>query len=167
MTVTEAMNGITPSADTAGFQMADDFILAFKTEDTQNKEGDYIVCESMVEEHSAAVNSSTVDKNYIRQGQVTIKTNTQRVFTINADRYHDEKTAFFDWISSFKMVHGVGSDVIADYVYFNMFTGKGEKGRATVNVTADATNGAGNVAGYTVTVSGINKPTEFTYSAAG
>lgn len=167
MTVTEAMKGITPDPDKAGFQMADDFILAFKTADTQTKEGDYIVCESMVEDHSASVNSSTVDKNYIRQGQVTIKTNTQRVFTINADRYHDAKTAFFDWISGHAMVFGVGSDVITDYVYFNMFTGKGEKGRATVNVTADSTNGAGNIAGYTVTVSGINKPTEFTYSAAG
>lgn len=167
MTVTEAMKGITPDPDKVGFQMADDFILAFKTADTQTKEGDYIVCESMVEDHSATINSSTVNKNYIRQGHATIKTNSQRVFTINADRYHDEKTAFFDWISSFKMVHGVGSDVTADYVYFNMFTGKGEKGRATVDVTADATNGAGNVAGYTVTVSGINKPTEFTYSAAG
>jgi len=35
MTVKEVMTGITPSADYAGLEMADDFVLAFKTADTQ------------------------------------------------------------------------------------------------------------------------------------
>ena len=43
MTVKEVMTGITPSADYAGLEMADDFVLAFKTADTQKSVGDYIV----------------------------------------------------------------------------------------------------------------------------
>lgn len=166
MTVTEAMKGITPNPNNAGFQMADEWILAFKTAESQTKVGDYTVVYFGISEHSAAINSDTTDKNYIRQGKTTIRTNTQRVFTINGDRYHDETTAFFDWVTSHKILFGTGSDVIADYAFFNMHTGKGEIGKASINVTGDVSNGAGEVAGYSVTASGVGKPTEYTYSAS-
>ena len=47
-----------------------------------------------------------------------------------------------------------------------MLTGKGETGKASVIVNGDASNGAGNNAGISVTVSGVEKPTAYTYSAA-
>lgn len=68
MTVKEVMTGITPSADYSGLEMADDFVLAFKTADTQKSVGDYIVCQECITEHSAAVNPGTQDKQYIRKG---------------------------------------------------------------------------------------------------
>ena len=42
MTVKEVMAGITPSADYAGLEMADDFVLAFQTADTQQDVNDYL-----------------------------------------------------------------------------------------------------------------------------
>ena len=55
--------------------------------------------------------------------------------------------------------------MIVPYVYFSMLTGKGETGKASVIVNGDASNGAGNNAGISVTVSGVEKPKEYTYSA--
>lgn len=62
MTVKEVMTGITPSADYAGLEMADDFVLAFQTADTQQNVNDYIVCQECITEHSAAVNPGTQEK---------------------------------------------------------------------------------------------------------
>nr|DAO94476.1 MAG TPA: hypothetical protein [Bacteriophage sp.] len=164
MTVKEVMTGITPSADYAGLEMADDFVLAFKTADTQKSVGDYIVCQECITEHSAAVNPGTQDKQYIRKGNATIKTSAQRTFSISGDRTHGD--AWQDWVTSLAVMFGTGSAVIVPYVYFSMLTGKGETGKASVIVNGDASNGAGNNAGISVTVSGVEKPKEYTYSAA-
>lgn len=155
MTVKEVMTGITPSADYAGLEMADDFVLAFQTADTQQDVNDYIVCQECITEHSAAVNPGTQDKQYIRKGNATIKTSAQRTFSISGDRTHGD--AWQDWVTSLA--------VIVPYVYFSMLTGKGETGKASVIVNGDASNGAGNNAGISVTVSGVEKPKEYTYSA--
>lgn len=93
MTVKEVMAGITPSADYAGLEMADDFVLAFQTADTQQNVNDYIVCQACITEHSAAVNPGTQDKQYIRKGNVTIKTSAQRTFSISGDRHPRRRLA--------------------------------------------------------------------------
>lgn len=166
MTVTECLKdlGITPGSKAAMEIMTDDFILAFKTADTQTKKTDFIVCQDCVTEHSAAVNSGTQDKQYIRKGNVTIKTSAQRTFNITGDRKHGDP--WQDWVFGLDMLFGTGSKVITDYVWFNLYTGQGETGRASVVVSSDASNGAGNNAGFTVTVSGVEKPKAYTYSAA-
>ena len=156
MTVKEVMTGITPSADYAGLEMADDFVLAFQTADTQKDVNDYIVCQECITEHSAAVNPGTQDKQYIRKGNATIKTSAQRTFSISGDRTHGD--AWQDWVTSLAVMFGTGSAVIVPYVYFSMLTGKGETGKASVIVNGDASNGAGNNAGISVTVSGVEKP---------
>lgn len=164
MTVKEVMAGITPSADYAGLEMADDFVLAFQTADTQQDVNDYIVCQECITEHSAAVNPGTQDKQYIRKGNATIKTSAQRTFSISGDRTHGDP--WQDWVTSLAVMFGTGSAVIVPYVYFSMLTGKGETGKASVIVNGDASNGAGNNAGISVTVSGVEKPKEYTYSVS-
>mgnify|MGYP000703663752 CR=1 FL=1 len=164
MTVKEVMTGITPSADYAGLEMTDDFVLAFQTADTQQDVNDYIVCQECITEHSAAVNPGTQDKQYIRKGNATIKTSAQRTFSISGDRTHGD--AWQDWVTSLAVMfgHRQRRDRVR-YVYFSMLTGKGETGKASVIVNGDASNGAGNNAGISVTVSGVEKPKEYTYSA--
>ena len=165
MTVTEALAelGITPGTKEAQAIMSDDYMLAFKTANTQTKPGDYIVCQACVTEHSAAVNSGTQDKNYIRQGTATIKTSAQRTFSITGDRQTGDP--WQDWVFGLDMAFGTGASVITDYVWFNIYTGEGETGRASVIVQSDAANGAGNSAGFTVNVNGVAKPKKYTYSA--
>ncbi len=165
MTVTECLKelGITPGSKDAMEIMTDDYILAFKTAASQNAPGDYIVCQDCVTEHSGSINSTTQDKQYIRKGNVTIKTGAQRTFNITGDRKHGD--AWQDWVFGLDMLFGTGSKVITEYVWFNLYTGEGETGRASVIVTSDAANGAGNNAGFTVNVNGVEKPKTYTYSA--
>ena len=89
MTVSEAItkSGITPSASDTGIETANDFVLAFQTDPSkQSKEADWIVCADHVKEHSGSLNATTEDSQYIRTGNVTEKTGTQRTLAINGDR---------------------------------------------------------------------------------
>ena len=89
MTVAEAItkSGITPSASYTGIETANDFVLAFQTDKSkQSKEADWIVCADHVKEHSGSLNATTEDSQYIRTGNVTDKTGTQRTLAVNGDR---------------------------------------------------------------------------------
>ena len=58
-----------------------------------------------------------------------------------------------------------GSDVITDYVYFSLKTGKGEKGKISIAVDKDGGGNAGDNAGFSATLSKNGAaPTEYTYA---
>lgn len=167
MTVAEAItkSGITPSASYTGIETADDFVFAIQTEsDKQTKENAWIVCADHVKEHSGSLNATTEDSQYIRTGNVTDKTGTQRTLAVNGDRCVGD--AFQDFVLSHKIVYGTGSDVIVPYIYFSLRTGKGEKGTCTLIVTSDAGGAAGSPATFACDVKGIGTPDEFNYTAA-
>ena len=150
MTVSEAItkSGITPSASYTGIETANDFVLAFQIESTQTKESQWIVCADHVKEHSGSLNATTEDAQYIRTGNVTEKTGTQRTLTVNGDR----------------CVGGTGSDIIVPYIYFSLRTGKGEKGSAAIIVTSDVGGAAGSKATFACDVKAIGTPDEFDYN---
>ena len=152
MTVSEAItkSGITPSASYTGIETANDFVLAFQIESTQTKE------------HSGSLNATTEDAQYIRTGNVTEKTGTQRTLTVNGDRCVGD--AFQDFVLSHKIVYGTGSDVIVPYIYFSLRTGKGEKGSASIIVTTDVGGAAGSKATFACDVKAIGTPDEFDYT---
>lgn len=166
MTVSEAItkSGITPSASYTGIETADNFILAFQIESTQTKESQWIVCADHVKEHSGSLNATTEDAQYIRTGNVTEKTGTQRTLAVNGDRCVGD--AFQDFVLSHKIVYGTGSDVIVPYIYFSLRTGKGEKGRAAIIVTSDVGGAAGSKATFACDVKAIGTPDEFDYNPA-
>ena len=156
MTVSEAISksGITPSASYTGTEAANDFLLAFQTESTQTKESQWIVCADHVKEHSGSLNATTEDTQYIRTGNVTEKTGTQRTLAVNGDRCVGD--AFQDFVLSHKIKYGTGSDV----------TGKGEKGEAAIIVTSDAGGAAGSKATFACDVKATGIPDEFDYTTA-
>ena len=167
MTVSEAItkSGITPSASYTGIETANDFILAFQTDKSkQSKEADWIVCADHVKEHSGSLNATTEDAQYIRTGNVTEKTGTQRTLAVNGDRCVGD--AFQDFLLSRKIVFGTGSDVIVPYIYFSLRTGKGEKGSCSLIVTSDAGGAAGSPATFACDVKGIGLPDAFDYTTA-
>ena len=144
MTVAEAItkSGITPSASYTGIETANDFVLAFQTDKSKQSE----------------------DSQYIRTGNVTDKTGTQRTLAVNGDRCVGD--AFQDFVLSHKIVYGTGSDVIVPYIYFSLRTGKGEKGRAAIIVTSDVGGAAGSKATFACDVKAIGTPDEFDYNPA-
>ena len=163
MKVSELMNGITPKTDYEGFATNDDFVLAVKTSDDQTTENDFTVVQTGITSHEAALNPQSTDSQYIRTGLVTVKTGTQRTFAISGERY--EGDPFQDYCLSHKLKFGHGSEVITDYVYFSMLTGKGEKGTASLVVNDDQTGDAGSNAGFSADLKSTTTPAEYTYTA--
>lgn len=165
MTVSETIKaaGITPSADYTGVEMADDFLLAIQTEPTQTDVKSWVVCADHVKSHAAALNASTADEAYIRTGTASIKTNTQRTFTIEGDRQPGDP--FQAFALSHRIVYGTGQEVVVPYVYFSLRTGKGEKGTASLIVNADADGAAGEKAAFKIDMKATARPDEYTYTA--
>ena len=171
MTVAETLaalkseKDIEPSADYAGEENTDDFILAIQTDKTkQTKESAWIVCADHVKEHSGSLNASTTDEAFIRTGTATTKTGTQRTLAVNGNRCVGD--AFQDFVLSHKIVYGTGSDIIVPYIYFSLRTGKGEKGSAAIIVTSDVGGAAGSKATFACDVKAIGTPDEFDYNPA-
>ncbi len=167
MTVSEAItkSGLTPSTSYTGIETANDFLLAFQTDKSkQAKVSDWIVCADHVKEHSGSLNATTEDTQYIRTGNTTDKTGTQRTLAVNGDRCVGD--AFQDFVLSHKIVYGTGSDIIVPYVYFSLRTGKGEKGTASLIVTSDVGGAAGSKATFAVDVKASGTPDEFDYTTA-
>ena len=167
MKLSELMKDVTPNAQYTGWTTNDDFVLAIDLTPgaTQaTKESAYGVVQMGVACLDAQMNPVTQDKQYIRAGQSTQKTGTQRSFTISGDRYVGDEVQ--DYIFSHDIKYGTGNTVVTNYVYFNILTGKGEKGTCSIIVNSDGGGNAGESAGIDVEFKKIGStPTEYTYSA--
>lgn len=165
MTVKEVLTkkGITPDPEYTGVEMADDFVLAIQTEASQADVNDWIVCQDFVRSHTGTINAQTEDATYIRTGTSTLKASAQRTINIQGDRFPGDP--FQDFVLSHKIKYGTGQDCIVEYVYFSLRTGKGEKGQASLVVTADAEGDAGKKATFTVSMPAVSTPDEYTYTA--
>lgn len=165
MKLSELMAKVTPKPEFEGFATNDDFVLAVNIAGTEGAStvGNYVVVQTGITGHEASLEAETDDKQYIRTGKVTTKTGTQRTFAVSGDRYHGDP--FQDWVTSLPVLFGHGSDVVVDYVYFSMLTGKGEQGRVSVVVQDDQTGDAGENAGFSVNMNGQGTPKEYTYAA--
>ena len=163
MKVSELMANHPLNPDFAGVTTNDDWVLAVKTSPEQATEKDYIVIQSGVTSHAASINSETTDSQYIRTGKNTVRTSAQRQFSVTGDRMLADPAQEF--LLSLKMAFGTGQSVVVPYVYFNIFTGKGEKGNVTVNVTEDGGGDVGGNTTFAVDLMGTATPEEFTYTA--
>lgn len=166
MTLKELMQGRTPSPDYEGYVTNDDFVLAVDCSEAGNSAnpGDYAVVQMGVTGLDAQMNPVTQDKQYIRAGQSTTKTGTQRSFAVSGDRYAGD--TFQDFALSHEVKYGTGSTVIRDYVYFCVLNGKGEKGKASIIVNSDGAGDAGESAEIDIEIKKAgDQPSEYTYTA--
>jgi hypothetical protein len=160
------MDGITPNPSYTGKTTADDMVLALNLAETPaTHPDDYIVVDDGVTEQSGALSAQTSDKTYLRRGQVTVKTGTSRSFTINGDRIFGD--AFQDSVMAHALKYGKGSTVIKDYVYYNILTGKGEKGKVSIVVEGDVGGAAGEDATFSASLTSYGEPEEYTYTPSG
>lgn len=166
MKLSELMNGHTPSADFEGFVTADDMVLAIDiSAEHKAAVGDYAVVQMGISGVDPSLNSETKDKQYLRSGKSSTKTATQRQFKISGDMYIGDEAQ--DFMMSHKIKYGTGQTVIVNYVFFNMLTGRGEKGQATVAVNSDGSGNSGDSAGIDIQLSKVGAaPEEYTYSAS-
>ncbi len=165
MKLSELMQGKTPSANFEGFVTNDDFVLAMdcSADGASADVGDYAVVQMGVTGLDAQMNPVTQDKQYLRAGQSTTKTGTQRSFAVSGDCYVGD--IFQDFALSHKVKYGTGNTVIRPYVYFCVLNGKGEKGKASIIVNSDGAGEAGESAEIDIEIKKAgDMPTEFTYT---
>ena len=165
MKLSELMQGKTPSPSYEGFSTADDMVLAIDFTGSATSPNHYTVAQKGITEQSGALSAQTQDSQYLRTGQVTIKTGTSRSFTVSGDRYN--KDDFQDALLAHEMKYGTGQAVIKPYVYFNLLTGKGEKGNISIAVEDDLAGAAGENASFSATLTSTEKPEEYTYTPSG
>lgn len=169
MKLSELMAGYTPSADFEGWVTNDDFVLAIDltpTADSATDPDDYGVVQIGIEGLDAQMNPVTVDKQYLRAGQSSTRTGTQRTFKATGDRYIGDEVQ--DYIFSHKIKYGVGQAVITNYIYFNLLNGKGEKGQVSIIINSDGSGNSGENAGIDVDFKKVGSlPIEYTYAAKG
>jgi len=156
------MKGKTPKPEFEGFTTADDMVLAVDfTAGESTAPGDFTVAQNGITDQSGSLSAQTKDSQYLRTGQVTTKTGTSRAFKVSGDRYI--KDAFQDALLDHKLKYGTGQAVIKPYLYFNLLTGKGEKGKVSIVVEDDLSGGAGDNASFSATLTSTIKPEEYTY----
>ena len=167
MKLSELMTNYTPNADYEGWVTNDDYVFAINlTPETANTAvTDFAVVEMGIAGLDAQLNPITQDKTYIRAGQNTMKTGTQRSFSVTGDRYVGDEAQ--DYCRAHATKYGTGNKVVTDYVYFNVLTGKGEKGQCSIIVNSDGSGNAGESSAIDIEFKKQGKtPTEYTYAAA-
>lgn len=167
MKLSELMSGFTPNPDYEGWVTNDDWVFAINltpgTSDTQVS--NYAVVQMGIEGLDAQLNPITSEKTYVRAGQSTQRTGSQRSFAVTGDRYIGDEAQ--DYIFSHDIKYGTGNAVVTDYVYFNVLNGKGEKGQVSVIINSDGGGNAGESSAIDVEFRKIgSNPTEYTYSAS-
>lgn len=160
MKLSELMNGRKLNPEFSGQITADDMVLAIDFAGGSDI-GDYIVAQKFVAEHSGSIESETTDSQYIRTGKVTTRVGATRTIAVNGDRFAGDP--FQENILSHAIKYGRGSDVVKDYVYFAIQTGKGERGQVTIDVGDDASGAAGEKASFSATLTSVGTPEEYTY----
>lgn len=164
MKVSELMANVTLKSDFSGGLTHNDMVLAINTKPgTNTSVGDYAVLQIQIEGTEAELNPETSDKTYIRSGKSTNKTGNQRTFSVTGERYVGDEAQ--DFIFSHNIKFGTGAEVVTDYVYFDMITGKGEKGTVMISVNTDGGGDASS--GLEIDVELMQngaKPTSYTYS---
>ncbi len=153
MTVADIMANFSPSKTATGIQDVDKYVLAIAAplDSEAVTAGDFLrysVLELGVTGYDAQLNAQSETSHYIRQGESTTKTGTQRTFSVKGHVYVGDPA--LDHLLSKKVKYGTGEDAIVDYLFFNVSTGLGESGRATALVNSDASGNAGEPAGFSV-----------------
>ena len=162
----ELMAKYTPNPEYEGWVTNDDYVLAIDTDpgaEVPTEDDDFAVVEMGISGLDSQMNPVTQDKQYIRAGQSTTKTGTQRTFTLSGDRYVGDEAQ--DYILDHKIKYGTGNSVVTNYVYFNILTGKGEKGQCSIIVNSDGSGNAGESSAVDVEFRKIGaQPAEYTYT---
>lgn len=167
MKLSELMANAKLNPTFTGFVTNDDYVLALDCGETAAADftdvGNFAVVQLGVAGLDSNLNPITQDKTYIRAGQSTAKTGNQRSFSVTGDKYVGDE--FQDFVLSHDIKYGTGQNVVRKYVYFNIVTGKGEKGDCCIIVNSDGSGEAGNSAEIDIELKKSGAaPTEYEYT---
>lgn len=156
-----------PDPAYTGILTNDDNVLAINISNDPSAAIDtYAVVQGAITGVDAQLNPQTQDKTYLRAGQSSAKTGTQRTFKASGDRYIGDP--FQDFVMDRARLYGVGQSVVTQYVWFCLLNGKGEKGECMISVNSDGSGNAGETAGIDVDLKKSGPmPEDFIYVPEG
>lgn len=161
-TLAEVMANVTPNPNYEGVVTNDDNILAINVSGSETDVSAYAVVQNHISGIDASINSEYTEKTFIRSGKSSTKTSSQRGFEITGERVVGDP--FQDYVFSHAVMFGTGQAAVADYVFFNMLTGMGEKGKMMISVNSDGSGNAGESSEISVTLKATSEaPSEFDY----
>lgn len=164
MTITELMQGKTPGSY-EGLVSVDDYVVAIDTNPTEGEtqDNDFCVLQKGITGQPMSFNPEEMTRKFIRGGKQTTVVDKQFTCDISGVRYIGDQAQ--DYIMSEKMKFAVGQDVVTNFIYFNMKTGKGIKGKCSVILNSEADGSAGDDATFSCSLKSTeSKPTEWTYT---
>jgi hypothetical protein len=156
MTVTQMYSGLDMDQWPAeGLVTAGTMVLAVDTSSAGAKEipdspdaSTFAVVQLGAKGVDASLEPEETTNAYLRQGKSTIKTGNQRTFSIDADRCVGD--TFQDWALGHTMKYAVGQACVVVYAYFNVATGVGEVGLASLVVQTDGSGNEGDPLGIKI-----------------
>ena len=164
MKLSDYMNAM-GAAPATGERIGRQMVLAVDCSEAGSEtEGEYAVVAYHFENVGASLSAGTVDKSYIGEGESTVKTSTQRTFSLSGQRLVGEE--FQDFCCGHAIKYGTGSEVQRKYVYFDSGTKKGEKGTCTIIVKNDGSAAAGNPTDVQIDLNVNGVPEEFEWKGA-
>ena len=164
MLLKEYMEKLT-AAEATGEYTGRDMVLAVDCTESGNAAdpGDYAFVGVHIEDVGAELSPKSEDRSYVLEGDSTMKTSTQRTFTITGARYISDD--FQDFCCSPAIKFGSGSAVQRNYVYFHSGTKTGEQGRMTILVNKDGGGAASDPAEFEVELKSSGAVSAYTYAA--
>jgi hypothetical protein len=153
------------AAEATGEYAGRDMVLAVDCTEGGNADGpgSYAFVGVHIEDLGAGLSQKSEDHSYVLEGDATIKTTTQRTFSISGTRYISD--GFQDFCCKPAIKYGSGSAVQRKYVYFHSGTKSGEQGVLTILVENDGGAGASDPAEFQVEMKSWGTPTAYTYQA--
>lgn len=165
MFLSDYMAVVAASVSASGERTGRQMVLAVDCSAEGNADvANYAVVANHIENHGAALKPKTVDKSYIGEGDSTLKTSTQRTFSVTGQLLRGDD--FHDFVTSHAIKYGVGTEIVRPYVYFDPGTGEGETGELAIIVNNDGAAAASDPADIDVLLAVAGRPDEYTYAAA-
>ncbi len=159
---------IETNPDFKGFVTTDQMIAAADVSESQNADvDDYaIIGYGGGTDRKSSLNPEEKSNSYYYKGKSTTKTGNQRTVDFTEDRFIGDE--FQDFAMSHEIKYAKGQKAVVNYVYFNMLTGLGEKGKGSLIISDDGSGAPME----NLSISGSIKkcdadPEEFTYQGFG
>lgn len=168
MTIAELMAGKEVNASYEGLLTVDDYVLAIDTDPTgEDPTADtaYAVLQKGITGYPGNLNPEQVTRQFIRTGQQTMVTSKQFTLTVSGTRYVGDPAQ--DYILDFGRIFATGQDLVTNYIFFDIKTGKGWKGKCTISLSTIADGEAGDDATFSCDLAGTEvNPSEWDYTTA-
>lgn len=165
MTITELMAAYTPDEEYTGLMSVDDYAVAINTTPgtPETADNDYCILQKGITGQPMSFNPEETTRKFIRGGKQTSVTDKQLTISISGVRYCGD--AAQDFIMGEDMKFATGQDVVTDFIYFNVKTGKGYKGKCAIVLSSENEGNAGDDATFSCDLKSTEvKPSKWTYS---